>query len=173
MNNFLKIALACLAGMAAITAVAAEDEMRWYTNEMTCANVTVTVTVQSYCKNNDDVSTNSFCTMQKMILKSGDRKAIVKKNLLEKEPARNEFHALSTLRCVTGREDKNYLYMTLDNGGNCDDCEINAVMDLQGKWKRYDRKWFVSGAEKQEITKRSAGWFKAEAFYLNNKIEIK
>jgi hypothetical protein len=171
MQHFLKNAFACLAGMVAITAVAAEDDMRWYTNEMVCANVSVTV--QSYCKNNDDVATNSFCTMQKMILKEGDKKSIVKKNLLEKEPSQNEFHALGSIRCVTGKNDKPYLYMILSNGGNCAECEIDAAMDLHGKWKWYDKKWFVFGVEKREINKYSKGWFKAEAFYLNNKIELK
>lgn len=166
----LKLALSLLFGMGAIDAIAAND-MHWFNNEMSCAGTKVTV--QSYCKNDDDRLINTFCTRQKMILQDANGKEIVKSNLLEKEPARKEFHVLGSMRCVSGKDDKPYLYMILDNSGNCDACEINAIMDLNGKWKRYDKKWFVSGVEKRAIQKHSKDWFKSEAFYLKNKIEIK
>jgi hypothetical protein len=170
MNNHLKWIVAC-ALTSLTTSILAQENMHWYKNETACADVAVTV--RSYCKRDEDLSMNSFCTKQQLTLKSADGKLIEKNNLLEKEPPSKEFHVLGSIRCVNGRDDKPYLYMIFDNGGNCDACEIDALMDLNGKWKKYDKKWFVSGSEKREIQKRSENWFKAKSFYLENKTEIK
>lgn len=169
MKNTTKWLLACL-GASAFSGAWALDDMHWYKNEMTCADVKVTVF--SNCQNAPDVSANSFCVAQKITFVDAAGKEAKKKNLLDKEPARGDFHVLGSIRCVAGKNNKPYLFMIFSNGGNCDTCEIDAVMDLRGKWIRHDKKWFVRGAERRDINSREQRWFSStEAFYLENKIK--
>lgn len=144
-----------------------KNEMRWFRNELTCEDTKVTV--RSFCKDEKEYSINSFCTAQSMSLeKNGERITI--RNLLKNEPVRDNFHTLGSVRCVMNSYMKPYLYLILDNGGNCDGCEINAVMDLNGDWKMYDKKWFSSGQERKEIKKGLKIWFRSPETYIENKV---
>lgn len=170
MNRIKKILCFCIFISSIGNAWALED-MHWFKNELNCSDVKVTV--YSYCQKEENTTMNSFCSQQKITFDNANGSQIKKENLLDKEPVRRNFHVLGSMRCVFGENQKPYLYMILDNGGNCDACEIDAVMDLQGRWKRYDRKWLVSGKEKLDIKKRENDWFhKTTAFYLHNKIEV-
>jgi rRNA processing protein Gar1 len=164
--NTLFVFLLC--GNAASVFAASEPEMAWFKNEMVCAGTKVIV--RSYCKNEADEPVNSFCTKQGLILENLNKRKMID-NLLDKEPSRNDFHVVGLIRCVMGANEKPYLYVSLDNGGNCDNCEISAIMDLNGKWKRYDKHWYVSGAERKEISRRENDWFRQKSFLLKNKIE--
>ena len=150
------------------TCVLAEYDMRWYKNEMTCEDVKITVL--SYCKNDADERVNTFCVEQKLILEKQGRKKI-KDNLLEKEPSRNDFHSVRSLSCTKTKNDKFYLFLSLGNGGNCNTCEVSATMDLNGNWKRYDRRWCTSGNERKFIAIGEKKWWRQDSFFLNNKIE--
>jgi hypothetical protein len=151
------------------TSAFAEYDMRWYRNEMICE--TVKVTVLSYCKNDADERANTFCVQQKLILENQGKKKI-KNNLLEKEPSRNDFHSVRSLTCVKAKNDKPYLFLSLGNGGNCDACEVSATMDLNGKWKRYDRRWYTSGDERKVMTIGDEKWWRQDSFFLINKTEV-
>lgn len=146
----------------------AEYDMRWYKNEMTCEDVKITVL--SYCKNDVDEKVNTFCVQQKLILENQGTKKI-KNNLLEKEPSRNDFHSVRSLTCVKAKNDKSYLFLSLGNGGNCGTCEVSATMDLNGKWKRYDRRWYTSGNERKIIAAGEKKWWRQDSFFLINKME--
>lgn len=157
-----------LAFFSFATCALAENDMRWFKNEMMCADVQVTV--KSYCKDDVDEPVNSFCTKQTLTVEAINKKIEVK-NLLEKEPWLGNFHVTGLIRCVADTSNRHYLYLTLDNGGNCNSCEVSAVMDLNGKWKRYGKRWYVAGKERKEITQNAHAWFKQESFLLKNKTE--
>ncbi len=168
-QNFLRNRLILIFPLAMFsTNVFAADDMRWFTNETVCDEVKITVL--SYCQNDVDEMVNTFCVQQKLILEKNEKK-IMLENLLEKEPSRNEFHSVRSLTCVAGKNNKPYIFFSLGNGGNCNDCEVHATMDLNGRWKHYDRKWFVSGRERKDIDRQEKVWWKEDSFYLKNKIE--
>ncbi|MDO8653128.1 MAG: hypothetical protein Q7R66_13165 [Undibacterium sp.] len=162
-KTVLAIALCSIAASAL-----ALDDMRWFKNELICAETKVIV--RSYCKNEVDEPVNSFCTKQVLTLETADKKIKID-NLLEKEPFLGNFHVAGLIRCVAVTSNKPYLYITLDNGGNCNGCEVSAIMNLHGKWKRYGRRWYVAGIERKEISRHENAWFKQESFLLKNKIE--
>lgn len=142
-------------------------DMRWFKNELTCADTKVTV--HSFCKNEPEYSTNTFCVEQSITLEQPGKKKI-ERNLLAKEPSRGDFHSVRSLTCAGG-EHQYYLYISLGNGGSCDTCENDAVMDLSGRWKRYGNRWYTSGAERKDIARHESRWFKQESVLLENKIE--
>lgn len=143
-----------------------EEDMRWFKNEIVCADTKVTI--RSYCRNEGEQPVNSLCTKQTLILEKLDGTK-TSRNLLDKEPSRGGFHAVGLIRCVKS-ENKHYLNLTLDNGGNCSTCELDAVTDLNGKWKRYGQRWYASASERDDIAKHEQGWLKQEPFLLKNKI---
>lgn len=153
----------------AVGNVWALDDMHWYKNEIRCAEVKITV--YSECQNAPDLAKNTACFNQKIEFNHPDGRQYKKNRLLEREPVRGNYHALSSIRCAAETEGEPYLYMILDNGGNCDDCEIDAVMNLRGQWMRYDRKWLTQGGVRRDIAMRQDDWFKMEAVYLKNKIK--
>ncbi|MES2050042.1 MAG: hypothetical protein V4447_16705 [Pseudomonadota bacterium] len=169
MNNF-KIARIALgfAFCSFVTSAFASDDMRWFKNEITCGSTQVIV--RSYCKDDVDEPVNSFCTKQTLTVETLNKKIEIN-NLLEKEPSLGNFHVSGLIRCVADTANRPYLYLTLDNGGNCNVCEVSAIMDLNGKWKRYGKRWFVDGKERKEIAKHEKAWFKHESFLLKNKNE--
>jgi hypothetical protein len=151
-----------------VTGALASDNMRWFKNEMMCSNAQVTV--RSYCKDDADEPVNSFCTRQTLRVETLNKNIEVN-NLLEKEPSLGNFHVTGLIRCVADTANKPYLYLTLDNGGNCNVCEVSAIIDLDGKWKRYGKRWYVNGKERKEIEMHETAWFKQDSFLLKNKIE--
>jgi hypothetical protein len=165
--NISRIALG-FAFFSFVTSAFASDDMRWFKNEMMCSNAQVSV--RSYCKDDVDEPVNSFCTKQTLTVKTIDKKIEIN-NLLEKEPSLGNFHVVGLIRCVSDSSNRPYLYLTLDNGGNCNSCEVSAIMDLTGKWKRYGKRWFVDGKERKEIARLENTWFKQESFLLKNKLE--
>jgi hypothetical protein len=106
--------------------------------------------------------------MQTLVLERPGKKKIAR-NLLEKEPSRGYFHSVGLVRCVAGNS-RNYLYLSLDNGGNCSGCENQALMDLDGNWKRYGNRWYARPAEKEDIARHHEAWFKQESILLENKV---
>lgn len=146
----------------------ADEPMRWFKNDFSCKDTAITVL--SYCRDEPDQTYNSYCSKQEIIFSNGDKK--IRRNLLAKERVwQDDFHAVSSLRCVS-TEKKSYLYIYLSNGGNCDWCEVFSVMSLNGKWKLYGRHWYASKPERDAISRHEMEWFKQEPFYLKNKALI-
>jgi len=150
-----------VAGMSG--AYAAEEKEFRFLNTMTCAGVKVEVS--SICSKKSDEGTNYSCTNQSISLDRNDHGSI-RKDLLEKENYDN-FHIATSLRCVSAKG-KDYVYVMLNNGGNCDDCEVNALIDLNGKWIFYGDKWFVSGSEKRRIRKAAKAWLRVEPLMIDD-----
>lgn len=139
--------------------------MAWFKNELMCGDTKVTI--RSYCRNEPNAPINSLCTMQTLILeRSGTRK--IMRDLLEKEPSQGYFHAVSSVRCVAS-DTRKYLYLSLDNGGNCTGCESQAFMDINGNWKLYGNRWYAHSTERKEILRHRDSWFKQESILLENK----
>ncbi|NRR30292.1 hypothetical protein HSX11_08830 [Oxalobacteraceae bacterium] len=164
-NCLIWLALLAFGGKAA----ADEHEMFWFKNEMQCG--VAKVVVRSLCEQSDPtrgvVPFNSLCSEQELRITQPGSKP-VKLDLLARETDMENFKIVSSLRCGEA-ENKPYLYMMIDNGGNCDKCEIDAVIDLQGRWKRYDKRWLTkAAAERKAISKKEAEWFRQEPFYLQN-----
>jgi hypothetical protein len=88
-------------------------------------------------------------------------------DLPEFEPQGEDFHIVTGLRCVSSGK-TSYLHARLGNGGNCDTCENDAVIDMSGRWKRYGKRWFAPVAERAEIKKHQAAWHQQDTFWLTN-----
>jgi hypothetical protein len=134
-----------------------------FKNRLACQNVAVEV--ESYCAEKSEQGINYSCVDQKIILSEKGGRSVTK-DLLEKEKEDN-YHIATSLRCVSTAA-KSYLLVSLDNGGNCDDCDVAALMDLSGKWIYYGDRWFVSSAEKTEITNSRDKWLRAKPLRLEN-----
>jgi hypothetical protein len=143
-----------------------EDDMAWFKNELMCADTKVTI--KSYCRDEPERRVNTLCTMQTAVMEKSGKKKIVR-DLLEREPSRGYFHSLRSVRCVSGNTGT-YLYLSLGNGGNCIGCENQAVMDLDGRWKRYGDRWYARSIEKEDIERHHEAWFKQESILLENKV---
>lgn len=152
-------------GVAEASNAALEPE--WFKNEIVCADTQVII--QSFCENNVNSPVNHLCSGQKLILKRPGEKAVVR-NLLEKEKG-DDLRIATGMRCVSTKK-KHYLYISIENGGNCDECEIFAIVDLKGRWRRYGNQWFSPLNEQMEITKSEGNWLKRDSFSISNKIKM-
>ena len=169
-NKNLLLAALFLLGCAG-ESFAEDPEVYWFKNETTCADAKVTI--RSSCaityREHASVQSNDLCGEQELVLqKIGERKII--RNLLENEPWHNEYHLVTSLRCVSIDKD-NYLLLSISNGGNCADCETNAILDFKGKWKRYGSRWYATPkSEKARILKSEESWYKQSSFRLTNTV---
>lgn len=160
--------LILLTGVLSAHSAFAEDEMRWYINEYACADIKITV--RSYCRDEGNPGPNSFCGKQTLTARRLDGTSF-RRNLLTHEPYKDYFRIAGSLRCGIGASSKPYLYIVLDNGGSCADCEIDGVLSLtDGRWKKYGKRWYAKGKERTDIARREYQWFKQEAFYLENTV---
>lgn len=151
--------------------MAADPDMFWFKNETQCGDAKVVV--RSYCEvsahANAVVQFNSGCTEQELVIAQPGTKA-VKRDLLEHEPVGDDFHVASTLRCVQAGKQR-YLLVTLDTGGSCDTCETQALLTLDGRWKRYGSKWQATPAsEQREIRLREPSWKLIPRYPINNTV---
>lgn len=166
MNNLLRIGFVFLC-MSVAEVVQATQDLHWYKNEMLCEGVKITV--RSFCEDEPNLDVNTFCTAQSMSLEKNSEKIEIK-NILKHEPVGGNYHSLWTIGCVVAPDNTPYLILGLANGGNCIGCELDAIIGLDGKWKQYGKKWFVTGTEKLRISKNKKNWITKENFLLKNKI---
>lgn len=164
-NCLIWLALLALGGNAA----AEDHEMFWFKNEMQCG--AAKVTVRSLCEERDHtgavVPYNNQCLEQELRIEQPGAKP-VKRDLLERETSKDTFRIATALRC-TEAGGKQYLHVMIDNGGNCDECETSAVLDLQGHWKRYGKRWLSTPpAERKTMSQQGAKWFQQDPFFLRN-----
>lgn len=168
MMKLLSATLLCACGGAAM---AAAPDMFWFKNETQCGDAKVVV--RSYCevaqRTNAVMQVNNGCTEQELVIAQPGKK-VVKRDLLEHEPVGDDFHIASGLRCVEAGT-HSYLLVTLDTGGSCDTCEIQALLALDGRWKRYGSKWQSTPASEQhEIRLRESSWKRVPSYPINNTV---
>ena len=161
---FFKIIFLLIGFIAGLSgAYAAEKKEFRFSNTMACGGVKVEVL--SICGEKSDEGINYSCATQSISFEKNDHISI-RKDLLEKESFDN-FHIATSLRCVSTNL-KKYVYILLNNGGNCDDCEVGALIDLSGKWIFYGDRWFVSGSEKTRIRKSEKKWLRVKPLMIDD-----
>ena len=148
-------AMISLSLLATASAAFAKDDVKWFKSEMTCAGTRIIV--HSQCPDPHDSLLE--CENQVMTLQKPDGKVIDAGYLQAKQKHSSEVLVAASIHCVAGAEKKPYLFMSFGNGGNCDECESYGVIDLDGNWKRYGKNWYVSGAEKNDISSKESTWF--------------
>ena len=58
-----------------------------------------------------------------------------------------------------------------DTGGSCDTCETQALLTLDGRWKRYGNKWQSTPASEQRVIRlREPSWKLAPRYPINNTV---
>jgi hypothetical protein len=62
-----------------------------------------------------------------------------------------------------------YLLLSLDTGGACETCETEAIMGLDGNWKRYGKHWqSIPATEQNAISKSEPGWRQVPVYLITN-----
>lgn len=166
--NLKNIALALL-GLCGGVVQAAEPDMFWFKNATECAGAQVTV--RSYCEVSQHANAvqqrNTGCTEQQLVIARPGHKDVTR-DLLEHEPVGDDFHVASSMRCVAAGK-QHYLLVTLDTGGGCDTCELQAIVGLDGRWKRYGKQWqSTSAAEQRAIRQSESGWKQTSSYQITN-----
>ncbi|MET3135463.1 hypothetical protein AAKU55_005773 [Oxalobacteraceae bacterium GrIS 1.11] len=169
MIKYTKIIFSLVLFLIVNVSSALDHEMYWFKNETTCFDAKIAI--RSFCEvsfnKNATMQWNDVCSEQEIIIEKGSNKKI-SLNLLAHEPWHGEYHIATGLRCI-GDGNKYYIYVDYDNGGSCDICEVNAVVDTNGKWKRYGRNWLgTSKQEKINILKKERNWIKTPQFFIPN-----
>jgi hypothetical protein len=166
----MKTALLALLWAGSAAALAAEPESFWFRNETKCGEVRVTV--RSYCevahRENAVMQRNTGCGEQQLVIEQPGKK-VVKRDLLEHEPVEDDYHVADSLRCVSAGKQR-YLVINMSTGGSCDTCELQAVLGLDGRWKRYGDKWTAGAAEQRALRESEATWRKEPVFDLPNNV---
>lgn len=150
-----------------------KQDWQWFVNQTTCAGHQITVRMKCDALDHNN-GWHRFCGEQQIIF-TDSKHQVIKKDLGEKDDLIPDGpRHLGVIRCVDQTNQSNpidepgYLLMLFDNGGNCDTCEIDGVMDLEGNWKRYGNTWFTkSKLERQKI--KALDWDKYQEFYISNK----
>lgn len=166
-----KMIVAVMLWSGAAAALATDPEMFWFKNETQCGDAKVVV--RSYCevsrRANAVVQVNSGCTEQELVITQPGKKPVTR-DLLEHEPVGDDFHVASALRCVEAGKQR-YLLVNLDTGGGCDTCETQALLTLDGRWKRYGNKWQSTPASEQRVIRlREPSWKLAPRYPINNTV---
>jgi hypothetical protein len=160
---FLGGYLVCVAAFAG-----SDEEYFWFMNEVTCGDAKVTV--RSYCQESERdealIHTNTMCTQQQLRIVRPGRQP-VKRGLQALQGDENLL--VKGLTC-TSAGGTTYLYLGMDNGGNCDTCESDAILDLAGRWMRIGKRWSASKAEKNRISRSTKAWRKQEYVLLTNTV---
>lgn len=74
-----------------------------------------------------------------------------------------------TLRCVPAGGRK-YLHVQLSTGGSCNGCEIDGIMGLDGRWKRFGERWMAPKAERRNLEQAAGSWGKVPELDLNTPV---
>jgi len=163
------VTVAAFATFSLSAAGAEPAEMFWFKNEVQCAGEKIVI--RSYCevtfRENASVQVNHICSAQEIVFRAPDGKRRTV-DLLEKEPWKGDMHVVNSLQCVPHAEPR-YFLVGYGNGGNCDTCELEALLGSDGKWKRYGNKSLpMSRAEKTDIDAHLAQWQQAPSVQITN-----
>jgi hypothetical protein len=146
----------------------AVNDMYWFKTELSCADARVTV--RAYCEETFHagrvIQRNSLCSRQTLEIERAGQGKIVR-NVLERQP-RDEVPLTLTSLCCAAAGAKPYLYGSMANGGNCEECEREVVFGLDGQWKRDGKRWLVRGAEKRAIGASMEAWRRIEEVDITN-----
>lgn len=163
----MKMKLILLAALWPCTVLAQADGMSWYKHEMDCGGARVTV--RTYCELNTGpgvvAERTVGCVRAEVQITQAGKKP-VKGDLLKYEPVEDDFHFAESLRCVPAGGSQ-YLHVELSTGGGCDTCEIDGVMGLDGRWKRFGGRWMASRAERRILERAQGSWGKVPELDLN------
>ena len=161
-------ALCALALLGGVAQAAPDEEYGWYKNEMRCGEARVLV--HSYCAQSDHTGqvskSNTLCTSQMLTIERPGRKPILR----DLHARRFREHLIARQVTCTRSSGDYYLYMSLDNGGNCDTCEAQDILGLDGRWRMVRNRWLIHGDEKRRITQDLPAWVKQEGLWLNNMV---
>lgn len=159
-------ALWALAAAASAAQGAPEPAYNWYKNEVRCGEARVLV--HSYCEESSHagqvVKSNSVCGSQMLTIERPGRKAAVR----DLHARRFREHLTASKVTCARSGDQYYLYMHLDNGGNCSTCEAQDIIGLDGRWRMVRNRWLIHGEEKRRITSELPAWLKQEGVWLRN-----
>ena len=165
-------ALAAFATFSLSAASAEPAKMFWFKNEVQCAGEKIVI--RSYCevtfRENASVQVNHICSAQEILFRAPDAKQRTV-DLLKKEPWKGEMHVVNSLQCIPHSKHR-YFLLSYGNGGNCDTCELEALLGSDGKWKRYGNKSFpMSLAEKADIDAHLMEWQRARSVQITNTVK--
>lgn len=124
------------------------------------------IEVRSICGKSSEAGANYSCTEQRISVRNKQGPSI-SRDLLEKESMDN-YHIATSMRCVAA-DAKPYIFILLDNGGNCDDCEVAGLIDMNGKWVYYGDRWFVPASERKQVSKAEGRWLLTHPVPLTDK----
>lgn len=110
---------------------------------------------------------NHICSAQEILFHAPDGKQLTV-DLLKKEPWKGDMHVVNFLQCVPHPQHR-YFFLRYGNGGNCNTCELEALLGSDGKWKRYGNKLFpMRRAEKADIDTHLTRWQQAPSVQITN-----
>ena len=166
------VALAVFATCSLSAAGGEPAEMFWFKHEVQCAGENIVI--RSYCevtfRENASVQVNHICSSQEILFQAPDGKQRTV-DLLKKEPWKGNMHVVNFFQCVPDTQHR-YFLLRYGNGGNCDTCELEALLGRDGKWKRYGNKSFpMSRVEKADIDAHLTQWQHVPAVQITNTIK--
>lgn len=163
-----RFGLSLVLALISVGASAAEQDIFWFQNLLQCGGVKVNV--RSQCQViSADAPVNLLCMQQQLVLTQPDG-TVLRRDLLEHEPSRGESHVVTGVTCGDAGA-RHFLYISLGNGGNCDTCENEAVMGLDGRWKRYGQRWLkATPQEKKSINTHLDAWQNADGVLITNTV---
>ncbi len=122
---------------------AADREFYWFVENVPCEGYTVTV--RSNCMDEPEFTTNGFCPEQEVLIKSPSGKQT--KTRLNLRQYRTEMLQAYSFLCHQGNNNHMYLLIAFSNGGNCNVCESQQILGIDGKWVTRGGKEFVVKAK--------------------------
>lgn len=150
-----------------------QDDESWYRNDYECHGYKIVL--HTWCRVVGE-GDNPFkqCAEQHMEVTGPDGK--IKKLHVQSSERKGEFHSIGVLTCVAGQDGKPYVDATLGNGGNCDTCEISAILDpKKGRWIFYGDRWFSNKIERDSIKKMEKQWddaYRKDGYFINKDMRI-
>ena len=154
-----------LAACAVVSLAQADgDGKQWYANQFSCWGKNYVL--RNYCENEPDRAVNKRCDSEELVLDPDGKRKVV--DLNRHEPYKGDIFWVGSVTCGE-IENKKYFYLQLDNGGNCDECEMSATLRSDGTWVHAGDKWLVPKAMKKKILRARSRWLTSPTHAITNK----
>jgi hypothetical protein len=124
------------------------------------------IITEQRCRQLDEF--NSVCFEQTLTIAKpdGSRKSI---DLLHKESIRNLGYHATSYSCSPASSGNGHMLVVYNNGGNCNDCEFTAVLDLgKGKWMKYGNTWRANQATIKILKSQLKKWEQSDSVHFIN-----